>query len=621
MIDIALAAAFVGLLVASFIVARSITAFSALVLASVTFLGTVTQFIGVAWRSFTLRELQAVVLVGLLLVLIGSVFAGRKFQRSPRALILTIGSLLAIAVGFAISRALAPGDPDILSGVGYLITRPGAEDNAKWLNATSQLAQGAPVDTWANVGGPLLLLFTLCATFISAISVVLYGGVNQVAVAADTVILAEHLLVIVAPFALAPLIEMRIRRNKRGSAPVPILLLAIIILLATVAWPLEFGHVTLQFVLLAFTLWSGLLLIPYAPTTLRAIASLGVALLAMVWFPIAPLSVVILLGLLIWAVAKRMMWLIGASLVSAVLLAEYVFSTIRFSIGMPVAAPVSVGGSPRGVSASNGVFSLFDSPGGTAEASTLILILTALSVIGAVYFYVQRGARHRRIAVHFAPVILLGSYAWLLTVLDFWAVGEGPNYASLKVVYATILPILATTIVLALLSFEPKVAGMSPLRWAAIGSVLVVLTIDPFVSRIAAQMRPELWPGTSDFPYWAPAEVRATGDQPLSQSPIACIYLPPGSDKPTALPFGQRAYSCSRLLTGLAGVDYPASAVVRWQLNEWLNNTSLWDQEYAYFTMLDPSIKSRPVILLDARDQVVGIEPFERLINRYEPVD
>ncbi len=621
MIDLALAATFIGLLVMSLIVARSIAAFSVVVLTTAAFLGTAIQFIAVGWRSFTLRELQIIVLVGLVAVLIGSVLMGRRSQRSRRGLLVIVGSSLAIALAFLVTRALAPGNPGILSGVGYLFSRPGAEDNAKWLNATAQLAQGAPVDTWANVGGPLLLLFTLCATFISALSVLLYGGVNQVAVAADTVLLAEHLLVILAPFALAPLIEMRIRRKKGPLVPLPILLLSVVVILATVAWPLEFGHVTLQFVLLAFTLWAALFLVPNASVTLRAIASLGVALSAMVWFPIAPLSIAVLILVAVWAVLKRTWWLLAAAVVSAILLAEYLFSAIRFSIGSPVAAPAVSGGGIGGVGVSDGVLPLFDSPGGTAEASTLILILTAVSVIGAVFFFVRRGAPRRRIAVHFAPVILLGGYAWLITVVDFWAVGAGPNYASLKVVYATLMPILATTIVLALLTIEPDVSGMSPLRWAAVGSVVVVLTLDPFISRIAAQMRPELWPGTADFPFWAPAEVRATGDQRLSQSPIACVYLPPGSEKPTALPFGQRAYSCSRLLTGLAGLSSEANAVVQWQLKEWLNNASLWDQEYPFFTLLDPDVRSRPVILLDRNDNVIGIEPFERLFTRYAPTE
>jgi len=521
---------------------------------------------------------------------------------------------------------MAPGDPGILSGVGYLMTRPGGEDNAKWLNATAQLAQGAPLDTWANVGGPLVLFFTLCATLIAGLSVALYGAVNEVAVASGTVLLAEHLLIIIAPFALAPLIEMQlIDRNRaagktrtRARVPAPILLLAVIIVTATVAWPLEFGHVTLQFVLLVFTLWVAVFLAPGMSSRLRSVVSLGVVLSAMVWFPIAPLSMAVLIGLVVWAVATRTWWLLAASAIAAVLLAEYLSSAIRFSLGSSVASP-SGGGAGGGVMASDGVLPLFDSPGGTAEASTMMLVLTALTVVGAVYFYVRRGASPRRILVFLSPVIALGGYAWLITIVDFWAVGAGPNYASLKVVYATVMPILATTIVLALLAIDSSVRGMTPLRWAALGTVLVILTIDPFISRIAAQMRPSLWPGTSNLPFWAPAEVRPTGNQPLASNPIACIYLPPGSEKPSALPFGQRAYSCSRILAGLSGVDAQANAIVQWQLKEWLNNASLWDQEYPFFTLTDPGIRARPVILLDQSDNVIGIESFERLYSRYAP--
>ena len=621
MIDIALAAAFIGLLVASLLLARSIAVFSVVVFVIAGFTGSAVQFVAIAWRSFTLRELQIVVLIGLIAVLVLTWMLGRRSDRSPRALLITLGSSVAIALAFLITRALAPGDPGALTGVGYLVTRPGAEDNAKWVNATAQLAQGTPVDTWANVGGPLILVFTLCATLVSSLSMMLYGGVNEVAVTAGTVLLSEHLLVILVPFALAPLIEMRTRRKSRNHIPLPIILVAVLILLATVAWPLEFGHVTLQYVVLAFTLWLGFFLVPRASPRLKALASLGVALSAMVWFPIAPLSIAVLVTVAVWAVTRRTWWLLAATIVSAILLTEYLFSALRFSIGSPVAASSTTGGGIRGVGARDGVLPLFDSPGGTAEASTMILLLTALSVVGAVVFYVRRGTTPHAVARHFLPVVMLGSYAWLITVVDFWAVGAGPNYASLKVVYATVMPILAATVALALIAIEPAQSGMSPLRWAAVGSVVVILTLDPFISRVAAQMRPELWPTTSDLPYWAPAEVRPTGDQPLTQSPIACIYLPPGSEKPTALPFGQRSYSCSRLLTGLAGVDSQANAIVQWQLKEWLNNASLWDQEYPFFTLLDPSIRTRPVILLDGSDNVIGIEPFERLLARYAPTE
>lgn len=621
MLDIVLAVTYIALLIAALIVARSLTVFSATTFVTASFLGALIQFIGVGWRSFTLRELQIWVLIGLLIVLAVSLVVGRKDIRSRSAMVVTAISAIAVTGGFLLARLLAPSSPEVLSGVGYLINRPGAEDNAKWLNATSQLAQGFAVDSWANVGGPLIVVFTLCATLISALSVLLYGGVNQVAVAADTVLLAEHLLVIIAPFALAPVLEMRRKRDGQQRIPVPLSLLAIVILIAAVAWPLEFGHVTLQYTVLAFTLWIGVFLAQSRSWSMRALVTVGVALTAMVWFPIAPVAIASLVAVAAWSIRQRAWGILGAAVAAVILMAEFLSSAIRFAVGSPLssAAPARTGGSIGGVTANTGVLPLFDSPGGTAIASTAILLITGISVIGALAHLSARNINHRALLVRFAPVVLLSAYAWGITIVDFWAVGAGPNYASLKVVYAAVLPILATTIAIAPLAIEPTKSGMTALRWGAGGAVLLVLTVDPFISRIAAQMRPELWPSTADFPYWAPAEVRPVGDQPLASNPIACVYLPPGAELPSALPFGQRAYSCSRMLAGLAGLETEADSIVQWQLRDWLNNANTWDEAYPYFTLMGPEVRSRSVTLLNGDDQVIGIEPFERLYTRFAP--
>ena len=624
MVEIAFALAYLGLLIASLLLARSIAIFAASVFVITSFLGALIQVLSVAGRDMTVSQLRIWVLVGLVLVLVGAIVTRRGHRGRPQGLAIVAGSSGLIALVFLLTRLLAPNNPELLSAVGYLITRPGGEDNAKWLNATSQLAQGAPLDTWASVGGPLVVVFTLCATLIGAVSFLLYGGVNEVAVAAGTVLLAEHLMVVIAPFALAPLIAAGKRRGVLRRVPVPVALLATIILIATVAWPLEFGHVTLQYTILAFTLWIGLFLIPQTSALLRGLVTLAIALTSMVWFPIGPVAAIAVLAVVAWSLRTRAWKLLIASVVAIALLAEFLASALRFSLGIPSASEAPQrggGGGAGGITASDGVLPLFNSPGGTAVASTMILILTAVSAFGAVAFFVQRGLPARSILRRFAPIVLLAGYAWLITIVDFWAVGAGPNYASLKVVYATVMPILAATIILALLALDQSVQHMTPLRWVAVAGVLVILTIDPFISRIAAQIRPALWPGTSDFPYWAPAEVRPTGDQPIASNPIACIYLPPGAETPSALPFGGRAYACSRLLTGLAGLDAEANAIVQWQLKEWLNNQNLWDSEYPFFTLLDPDIRARTVIILDRGDRVIGIEPFERLITRYKPTD
>jgi hypothetical protein len=245
------------------------------------------------------------------------------------------------------------------------------------------------------------------------------------------------------------------------------------------------------------------------------------------------------------------------------------------------------------------------------------VLLLAVSIIGAVILRDGDRRLSLRAVVPYLPIIALLGYAALISTADFWAVGDGPNYASLKMVYAAGVPALVTTLPFALLALNRPAVGMTMLRWAAVVIVIALLTFDTLFPRAAMQLKPGLWPSTAGAPYWGPAEVQATANQPLSGNPIGCIVLPQGAEKPTVLPNGQSMYACTRLLTGVAGLDVPAAGFVKWQLDEWLQNTSLWDHYHQYLEQLDPSVLSRRVIVLDADKRVIGLETLGGLLERF----
>jgi hypothetical protein len=148
-----------------------------------------------------------------------------------------------------------------------------------------------------------------------------------------------------------------------------------------------------------------------------------------------------------------------------------------------------------------------------------------------------------------------------------------------------------------------------------------MLTLDTLFPRAVLQLKPTNWPGVSGSPYWYPAEVRDTGDQALSNNPIGCVFLPRGATAPTGLPQGQLIYTCTRLLAGVAGVETPAAPIVKWELDEWLQNRSLWSEVHPRFSGLSPEIQRRALILLDDDRQVVGLESLEGLLNRFPPLE
>jgi hypothetical protein len=148
---------------------------------------------------------------------------------------------------------------------------------------------------------------------------------------------------------------------------------------------------------------------------------------------------------------------------------------------------------------------------------------------------------------------------------------------------------------------------------------MVLLVLDTFIPRALVQVKPNLWPTTnaSPQPYWWPAEVRPTANQPVAKNPVGCVYLPQGAERPSVLQDGQRAYSCTRILTGLAGQDVAAAALVQWQLDEWLQNTSNWDHYQTYFAQMSPETKELSVILLNENSEVVGLDTIGGLMQRY----
>ena len=218
MLDLLFAVIFIGAPIASIIILRSAALTAVLMAAFIGVSGVLMQATALTFTAFTYRQLQLWLAVTLLVLLAASFLLrgakGPRLDRLTTALI--VGSSVAVGLAFLASRALAPGSPGALSGVGYLIQRTDAEDNAKWLNAAAQLASGSPVDPRASVGGPLVLVLVVAATLVSIASLILYGGVNQVAVSADTLILSEMMLIILAPFALAPLVQMK-RKWDEGT--------------------------------------------------------------------------------------------------------------------------------------------------------------------------------------------------------------------------------------------------------------------------------------------------------------------------------------------------------------------------------------------------------------------
>ena len=642
MLDVLFVAAALALAVGTLVVSRSTAVGGLLIGLAVTIGGTLVQFLATLGASWTRTSLQWVTLIALALAVVTSLALRRRDRRPPvpRPAIRVVAAVSAVlALVLTLVRILAPSD--LLQTVGYLITQPVAEDNAKWLATGAVLATGDPVTTFSAVGGPLLLVMTVAASCAAALSWLTLGGVNEVAVSANTVVFSQAILICAVPFALAPLIEGRLRRwspeghSTRSPLPYPLGILAMAIMACASVLVTQYGHLTLQWVLLALASWTAFFAMRMRAARALLLTTFLVVMTAQVWFPLSTLAVLLLLLLALWGILQlrhRATRIVGIGTlvavgVTAVLMSDFLRSSIAFSLSSSTAsASQSFGGAARGVvaafrTAGDSTIAIFGNPGGTEVMTTLMFVLAAVSV--AVSFPMLVGGRVRPAAVTpFLPAAILTGFATGVIVLDFWSNGDGPGYASNKISFAVGIPILAVFLPIALMRIDSGARRMTAARWAAVAAIVVLLVADNLIPRAAARFKPAMFPSTSGdpSPYWALGEVRDTPAQPLVSNPMGCAFLPPGADKPTALPNGQLAYACSRLMSGLTGVGDSAGIITAWQLDEWLQNASFWDYYYPTFAQLPDEVKARTMILMNDQAEVVGIDSLASLLRRF-PAD
>jgi hypothetical protein len=119
--------------------------------------------------------------------------------------------------------------------------------------------------------------------------------------------------------------------------------------------------------------------------------------------------------------------------------------------------------------------------------------------------------------------------------------------------------------------------------------------------------------------YWSLAEVKQQGDQPITSLPVACLFAPPQSSVPTALPLGQQAYDCTRVLVGINGLEGSATFLVNWLATDWLSNQSHWGELYDGITQSAGALRDRSVILMKPDGQLAGTSTLGGLLARFPP--
>lgn len=524
--------------------------------------------------------------------------------------------------------------------VSFLIGHSVAEDNAKWLDFTSQVASGHEIVQAIPMGGPLALVMVFVATVMGVFSWIMLGGYNEVAVAANTVVMGQYFLVIIAPLALAPLVEARLRRKGDDRRiPAPFVWLSAIVIAAGNLVAIGYGHLTFQYVVLIAVLWAATFLADIDLRRARLLTSIALVMSVTVWFPLNALSALVLIacaGVIARRIVRRREFdwaAIALLVVTAICVWEPIWSSVSYVIASSPSAAGPAGGGALGVVA--GVIfaglsdsTLFAAGGGTDQTGPILAIVAVSALLGAVA-YIGGWSLNvaRSLYMRFAPLALLIGMALAIIFLDAWATGGGPHYGAMKFTFMASLVVTATCLPVALLVLAPKgYHGVAPLQWVALVVVFFLLSIDTLLPRALAEARPQAWspeiPFDNASSYWYPAEVNGTGSQPIATNPVACVYLPQGAGAPSALTptrisDPQRVYSCSRLLAGLAASDAGAQPIVDWLRREWFTNTEAWSDVYDSLAGMPADVLAKPVILLDEGSNVIGLDSMGALLERY----
>ena len=645
MANVAFLIAFIALPVASFALVRSLTWIAVWMGGSIAVVGAFVNFTIDRGAHWDFLSLQAALLVCLSVVLFVAILvrARGRFKASVPFSRQVTAVIAPILVGFAVilvSRLLAAPAAGAFTGVGFLVARKEAEDNAKWLDFSAQLASGSPIAQGVPMGGPLQLIVVFTATMLAVISLLAFGGVNEVFVAANSVIYLEFALAMIVPFALAPIAEARVRvpsgRDVRGFIPAPAVWIGSFVMITASLAVSGYGHLTLQFVFLVTGLWASLYLVGSKIRHAYLLTALTVVTASLVWFPLTVIAIPILIGAIVYVARQALRartlrsipWVpVGLITLVVALTWSSLSSALRFMADVPSAGGTAGfgGGGVRTAVASAPIraLELLTSQGGTEIIQPAVGLLALASVVLAGLYISRRRSVLPRMGtfVAFGPMAMLVAFGLVVSVAGTWFAGSGPSYGGLKAMFAASIVVLAVTLPLAIMEIDRHRRGVTIVRAAAIVGVLYILTVDSILPRAVTFMSPTQWPiTTADAPgYWWPAEVRNTPDQSIASNPVGCAYFPQGTEAPTALPDGLLSYSCSRILVGLSGMDSKGQGIVDWLRREWQTDTPAWTAVWPQLVTMDAAVLDKKLILLDDGNSVVRLETVRTLLDRIRP--
>lgn len=602
---------------------RSLTQFALFLFGSLALAGTALM----SWeRIFGLLPVAAAQAIVLFSFSFLAILLSLLKRQSPRLRIGETLALVGISLGLAlillISRMIA--SPVLESAFGGAGRLAAAEDNAKWLNFSSNLAQGNLIQLNDGTDGGLAALIICCSAIVSVIETYFGVLVGVQGVTISSVILSHNALVVLAPFAASPILASHLRVIFRKIAPHGpqlrrgVLILAAVlsafIITASVAALVNFGHLSFQFVIVMLAFWA-LYMLNTSPKHIQlALVTFIGGSVALVWLPLPYFSLALSASaLVVWLILRREFrrstWLtegalLGANIVVVFWLAmpkiNYLQATTR-----PSVAPSISDANSSDAAAPTSSIDLVLAEGGTMSLRILDYILLLILLVALVVGIIRLRQHRWQLILAVYPVLLLVGFAASILAYDLLVAPSGwPHYGARKLSYGFAVVTIATLIPIFVLQlrFTPRSrAGIFSLIAFVAVTLLAVVSGSP--GRSIRTMSPDAWRGVAHQRdeqnignSWPSFVDGLPASRTFDDYPVMCVELVQGQIVPSV----SEQYFCTRFLISMHGLESNGSAILVPVLSSPVSDATILELDE-----LSEFIARAPVLIIDEHGQVV----------------
>ncbi|MDH6256039.1 hypothetical protein [Aurantimicrobium minutum] len=543
----------------------------------------------------------------------------RKFEFSYISALPVFSFLLALSIIVAKAQSWSLNNA-VFSGIGRLAF---AEDNAKWVNFSANVAQGNDLYFNDGTGGALAVIIVLTSVFVAIFSELVLGGPNVVGITVQTIICVQAVLLVLAPLALTPVL-MNFRRNmyveqgfdqvffqRNIGIFVGTLFSAAGLSMGIVATT-AMGHLSFAVIILQLSFWATCVLYNWPMRQNWLLITVIGSSQALVWLPLPALSVAIAIaGLFFGAIElrKQRTW-------------ARIFTLIGLAINLIVLVWLmipSVTYLASSTSTSTSIH-LVIAEGGTLAPKKADLFIFALLVIGCLLLcFENRKTFNWKHLIRVYPVMFILGFAVAVAVYDYLVAPIGwPHYGSRKLGYGAILISSVVIAPIGISGFFQKVK----FRWLLAPIAIAALVITYSFTYTSFYFSTGLFMPSS----WSSSEIRANDGKvqtehwinkvnprneqlnSLEGYPIGCIKVKNG----VIVQELTDQYICTRFLISVNALENSSTALV-WPFTS-SANTDIIDR----LDGLPIAAKSHPFMVINDDGDVVGVVSFDEYMKIYQ---